>query len=122
MPAQIGIYTFSTWRGQLRRAERKSLRIEAPAGVDGVGIAFGAWTAPESTIQTRATLAPASVAAFVDAYRALIGTVQTVIDGYGRSVANVLVVNVATTTWATGVSNLDCIECEWTLQLPTEHA
>lgn len=112
--AAIGAQTVTSFEGRLYLAERRMREIDAPSGVDGVGIGIGAWVATTATVTTGVAIAAGDYASKVNDYRNLVGTQVTVVDGAGGSWTSTLVLGVRCkgsympegTVW---------LEADWTL-------
>ncbi len=114
MPS-IGTATVTVFIGRLQRAIRRATTFRR-VGTDGVGIQYGGWEAPQSEVITIVQGSDVSFAeTYRDAARSTIGTYQTVVDQFGVTWPNVLVVNVVT-EYAMLITGGVQITSKWTLQ------
>lgn len=117
--ANIGSYSFTRWEGELAPAGRVSRMIPAPPGVDGHGAVFGGWRSQPATISTGAEVATDLAAdSAEDGYRGMVGTSVAVIDGYGRSWSDVLVMDVRLTRAQT-LTGTVYLSATWVLLVET---
>lgn len=110
--ASVGGNTVNAWSGRLHPARRTIDVMPAPSGRTGNAVAIGAWHSEIDTVRTRTRVADASAAALVNTYRNLIGTLATVVDGYGTSWASTMVVAAdceISSTLEAGYSSVSCV-------------
>lgn len=79
--AQIGFFIVDAFIGRMEPATQKNTILEADVGTDGMGVVIGGWSAPMVDILTHSDIV-GSAEALRDSYRAMSGTVITVVDQF----------------------------------------
>lgn len=112
--ASVGGSAVDTFKGRIPYAVPKAAVIEAPPGLDGIGVVFGGYTEQVATARTsREAVDDTAADTLVGIYRAMQKTSVTVVDGYGDSwTCTVLRVNVAKSDTIFGTVRVDA---EWVL-------
>ncbi len=118
--ARIGSYTvtvFDPEMGTLQPAMQKTAVLESAAGVDDVGVVAGGWSNRPQAVRTVTQVATSSAAATLwNNYRALSGTVVSVLDQFGFTWPNVTVFRVGPARIAdVGYGGLYRLEVQWVL-------
>jgi hypothetical protein len=91
--------------------------LDPPVGVDGNSIARGAWRTDPADVQTLVDVTGgyAAATALIDNYRRLTGTAVPVIDQFGTTWPDVVVIEVSAIPSATHVAGTYTVRAAWTL-------